>query len=91
MISLNNYQENPQLSRNIPFQSSTSYSLLGPNNEGSARKEGKTVVDEESIYEELDGGEEATHKAKRTSAAKRSAVISGGPRDYYNTLQFQES
>ena len=88
MISLNQYTDNSSSVRNTSFQPSTKYSLFGPNNDGSTKREVKTVT-EEGIYEELDG-EKEMHKAKRVSGTKRSALITGGPNDYYNTLQFQE-
>lgn len=88
MISLRQYEDYSHPVSNNSFQPSTKYSRFGPNNKGSIKKEVETVMEEEGMYEELDG-EKEIHESKRTSGMKRSAIISGGPDDY-NTLQFQE-
>lgn len=89
MINLNQYEDNTYQASNISFQPSTKYSRFGPNHEGSTKKEVEIVMEEEGMYEELDG-EKDICKEKRISGMKRSAIISGGPNEYYNTLEFQE-
>ena len=89
-ICLNRYEETPT-ENSTSFQPLTTYSYFGPsyentsNNGGLGRRE-----EEEGIYEVLDG-EEDKPKPKRGIGKNRSAVISGGTAESYNTLKFEDN
>ena len=71
---------------NTHFQSPANYSLYEPGYENASKKEG---VDEEGIYEVLDGEEEKS-RAKRQTGRERRVILSGGESESYNKLKFED-
>ena len=85
-IRLNRYEETPSES-STSFQPLTTYSQFGPSYENT---DGRGMsVEGEGIYEVLDGEEEKPNM-KRSFGKDRNVVISGGHKDSYNTLKYEE-
>ena len=89
-ICLNNYEETPT-ENSTSFQPLTKYSRFGPSYENTSNDDGLgRREEEEGIYEVLDG-EEDKSKPKRGIGKNRSAVISGGTTESYDTLKFEDN